>query len=72
MSGWGYLGRVKRTLDAGGRGPWDRFARPDGTPNRPLSVCRVAFEYELPRLPPVAKNPGHQSLLEQLYVDGAI
>jgi hypothetical protein len=38
--------------------------RPGGIPGRPLPVCRVAFGYELPRLPPVAKNPGRQSLLE--------
>jgi len=46
--------------------------RPDGTPNRPLSVYRVAVEYEPSRLPPVANNPGRQSLLEQLDLDGAI
>lgn len=46
--------------------------RPDGTPDRPLSVCRVVFGYELPRLPPVAENPGHPSLLEQLGLDEAI
>ena len=46
--------------------------RPDGTPDRPLSVYRVAFEYEPPRLPPVAENPGRRSLLEQLDLDGAI
>ena len=34
-------------------------------------MYRVAFEYEPPRLPPVAENPGCQSLLEQLDVDGA-
>ena len=45
---------------------------PDGTPDRPLSVYRVAFEYEPPRLPPVAGNPGRLSLLEQLDLDGAI
>jgi len=52
--------------------PADAPLRPDGTPNRPLSVYRVAFEYEPPRLPPVAENPGRQSLLEQLDLDGAI
>ena len=52
--------------------PADAPLRPGGTPNRPLSVCRVAVEYEPPRLPPVAENPGRQSLLEQLDLDGAI
>lgn len=52
--------------------PADAPLRPDGTPNRPLSVYRVAVEYEPPRLPPVANNPGRQSLLEQLDLDGAI
>ena len=32
--------------------------RPDGTLDRPLSVCRVAFEYELPRLPRSRRTPG--------------
>ena len=50
----------------------DALLRPDGTPNRPSSVYRVAFEYEPPGLPPVAQNPGHQSLLEQLDLNGAI
>ena len=52
--------------------PADAPLRPDGTPNRPLSVYRVAFEYEPPRVPLVAENPGRQSLLEQLDLDGAI
>ncbi len=52
--------------------PADALLRPNGAPNWPLSVCLVAFQYELPRLPPVAENPGHQSLLEQLDLDGAI
>jgi hypothetical protein len=52
--------------------PADASLRPDGTPNRPSSVYRVAFEYEPPGLPPVAQNPRHQSLLEQLDLDGAI
>ena len=42
------------------------------SPNRPSSVYRVAFEYEPPGLPPVAQTPRHQSLLEQLDLDGAI
>ena len=32
--------------------------RPDGTPNRPPPVCRVAVEYELPRLPRSRRTPG--------------
>jgi hypothetical protein len=30
---------------------------PRGLRDRPLSVCRVAVEYEPPRLPPTAKDP---------------
>ena len=45
---------------------------PAAPPDRPLSVCRVAVEFEPPRLPPVAENPGRQSLLGQLGLDGAI
>ena len=52
--------------------PADAPLRPDGTPDRPLSAYRVAFEYEPPRLPTVAENPGSQSLREQLDLDGAI
>jgi len=52
--------------------PADAPLRPDGTQNRPLSVCRVAVGYEPSRLPPVAENPEHQSLLGQLDLDGAI
>jgi len=52
--------------------PADAPLRPGGTRNRPLSVYRVAVECEPPRRPPVAENPGRQSLLEQLYLDGAI
>jgi hypothetical protein len=50
----------------------DALLRPGGTPNRPSSVCRVAFGFEPPGLPPVARNPGRQSPLEQLDLDGAI
>ena len=50
----------------------DAPLRPDGTPDRPLSVCRVAFGVRASRLPPVAENPGRQSLPGQLYLDGAI
>ncbi len=52
--------------------PADAPLRPDGTPDRPLSVYRVAFEYEPPRLPPVAEIPGRQSLREQLDLAGTI
>ena len=45
--------------------PADAPLRPDGTPDRPLSVYRVALEYEPPRLPPATDNPGHQSLLRR-------
>ena len=51
--------------------PADAPLRPDGTPDRPLSVYRVAFEYGPPGLPPVAENPGRRSLREQLDLDGA-
>ena len=42
--------------------PADAPLRPDGTPDRPLSVYRVALKYEPPRLPPATDNLGHQSL----------
>ena len=41
--------------------PADAPLRPDGTPDRPLSVCRVAVEYEPPRLAPVAENSGRRA-----------
>ena len=41
---------------------WHLTARPD-TPDRPLSVLRVAVAFEAPGLPPVAEKPEHQSLL---------
>ena len=50
--------------------PADAPLGPGGTPNRPLSVHRVAVEYEPPGLPPVAENPGRQSLLGQLDPGG--
>jgi predicted ester cyclase len=45
---------------------------PGGTPDRPLSVYRVAVGFEPPGLAPVAGNPGLQSLLGQLDLHGAI
>ncbi len=35
-------------------------------------MLRVAVAFEAPGLPPVAEKPEHQSLLGQLYLDGAI
>ncbi len=52
--------------------PADAPLRPDRTSTRPSSVCRVAFEYEPPGPSPAAQNPEHQSLLEQVDLDGAI
>ncbi len=52
--------------------PAGALLRPGGTPDRPLSVYRVAVAFEPPGLPPGAEKPEHQSLLGQLYLDGAI
>ncbi len=49
--------------------PADAPLHPDGTPDWPLCVCRVAFEYEPPRMPSVAEDHGRQSFLEQLDLD---
>jgi hypothetical protein len=51
--------------------PAEALLRPDGTLNWPLSVYQAALKYEPPGLPPVAQNPRHQSLLEQVDLDGA-
>ncbi len=59
--------------DAGARchaAPAGALLRPDGTPDRPLPVCRVAVECEPPRLARHAENSRLQSLLGQLDLDG--